>query len=233
MLVIPSIDVENGRSRLVHWPGASVGIGSPSDRPDRIAERFVALGATMIHIVDMDGARSGRPANLEAVGRVASRVAVPLQVAGGMEGADNIRLAFAAGATRVVVSMAVADRPQQLHECLDVAGDWLAVGLDPRPDRIAAYPWHRPALPSLIDLAGELVDHGVRRLVLSHGGAVPDLGFLSGLARSLRAELFVAGGSVDLDAIKGLRDAEIAGIILGEPLLSGAIDFAKALEAAA
>ncbi len=233
MLVIPSIDVENGRSRLVHWPGVSAGIGSPTDRPDRIAERFVALGATMIHVVDMDGARSGRPANLETFGRMASRVAVPLQVAGGMEGADNIRLGFAAGVTRVVVSMAVADRPELLHECLDVAGDWLAVGLDPRPDRIAAYPWHRPAPPSLVELAGELVDHGVRRLVLSHGGAVPDLVFLAGLAGSLRAELFVAGGSVDLNAIKGLRDAEIAGIILGEPLLSGAIDFAKALEAAA
>jgi phosphoribosylformimino-5-aminoimidazole carboxamide ribotide isomerase len=233
VLVVPSIDVANGRSRLVYWPGASAGVGSPTDRPDRIAERFVEAGATLIHIVDMDGARAGHPANLEALGRVASRVAVPLQVAGGMEGADNIRLAFAAGATRVVVSMAVADRPELLHECLEVAGDWLAVGLDPRPDRIAAYPWHRPAPPSLVDLAGELVDHGVRRLVLSHGGAVPDLGFLAGLARTIRVELFVAGGSVDLDAIKGLRDAAIAGIILGEPLLSGALDFAKALEAAA
>lgn len=233
MLVIPSIDVQGGRSRLVHWPGAAAGIGAPSDRPDRIAERFVGIGATMIHIVDMDGARSGRPVNLEAIGRVASRVAVPLQIAGGMEGADNIRLAFAAGATRVVVSMAVADRPELLHQCLGVAGDWLAVGLDPRPDRIAAYPWHRPAPPSLLELAGELTDHGVRRLVLSHGGAVPDLGFLAGLARSLRAELFVAGGSVDLEDIKSLRDAGIAGIILGEPFLSGAIDFAKALEAAA
>jgi phosphoribosylformimino-5-aminoimidazole carboxamide ribonucleotide (ProFAR) isomerase len=76
------------------------------------------------------------------------------------------------------------------------------------------------------------VDHGVRRLVLSHGGAVPDLGFLAGLARTLSAELFVAGGSLDLDAIKNLRDAGIAGIILGEPLLSGAVDFARALEAA-
>ena len=232
MLVIPSIDVENGRSRLVHWPGAAAGVGSPTDRPERIAERFVAQGAQMIHMVDMDGARSGRPANLEAMGRVASRVAVPLQVAGGMEGADNIRLAFAAGATRVVVSMAVADDPGLLHACLDVAGDWLAVGLDPRPNRIAAYPWHRPAPPGLTDLAGELVDHGVRRLVLSHGGAVPDLEFLAGLARTLRAELFVAGGSVDIDAIKSLRDAGIAGIILGEPLLSGAVDFARALEAA-
>jgi phosphoribosylformimino-5-aminoimidazole carboxamide ribonucleotide (ProFAR) isomerase len=84
-----------------------------------------------------------------------------------------------------------------------------------------------------VELAGELVDLGVHRLVLSQGGARPDLAFLSGLTRTLRADIFVAGGSVDLDAIKGLRDASIAGIILGEPLLSGAIDFAKALETAA
>ena len=233
MLVIPSIDIANGRSRIVYWPGAAAGVGVPTDRPERIAERFVEAGATLVHFVDMDGARAGHPVNLEAIGRVASRVAVPIQVAGGMEGADNIRLAFAAGATRVVVSMAVADRPELLNECLDVAGDWLAVGLDPRPDRIAAYPWHRSAPPGLVDLAGELVDHGVRRLVLSHGGAVPDLGFLSVLARTIRAELYVAGGSVDIDTIKGLRDSAIAGIILGEPLLTGAVDFAKALEAAA
>jgi phosphoribosylformimino-5-aminoimidazole carboxamide ribotide isomerase len=233
VLVIPSIDVANGRSRIVYWPGAATGVGAPTDRPDRIAERFVEAGATLIHIVDMDGARSGRPANLEALGRVASRVAVPLQVAGGMEGPDNIRLAFAAGATRIVVSMALADDPTLLHACLEVAGDWLAVGLDQRPDRIAAYPWRRTAPPSLVDLAGELVDHGVRRLVLSHGSAVPDLGFLAELARNVRAELFMAGGSVDLDTIKGLRDAAIAGIILGEPFLTGALDFAKALEAAA
>lgn len=233
MLVVPSIDVVGGRSRIVYWPGASTGVGTPTDRPERMAERFVEMGAKLIHIVDLDGARAGQPANLEALGRVASRVAVPLQVAGGMEGPDNIRLAFAAGATRVVLSMSIADDPALLQRCLEVAGDWLAVGLDQRQDRIAAYPWHRSAPPSLVDLAGELVDSGVRRLVLSHGGAVPDLKFLAGLARSVRAEVFVAGGSVDLDIIKGLRDAAIAGIILGEPILTGAVDFAKALEAAA
>ena len=233
MQVIPSIDIANGRSRIVYWPGASTGVGSPTDRPERIAERFVEAGAQMIHFVDMDGARAGHPVNLEAIGRVAMRTAVPVQVAGGMESADGIRLAFAAGATRVVVSMALADRADVLHECLDVAGDWLAVGLDPRPDRIAAYPWRRNAPPSLVDLAGELVDHGVRRLVLSHGGTVPDLGFLAELARTIRAEQFVAGGSVDIETIKRLRDISVAGIILGEPLLSGAVDFAQALEAAA
>jgi cyclophilin family peptidyl-prolyl cis-trans isomerase len=101
-----------------------------------------------------------------------------------------------------------------LRECLEVAGDWLAVGLDTRPDRLAAYPWHRPAPPSLVELAGELVDLGVHRLVLSQGGARPDLAFLSGLTRTLRADIFVAGGSVDLDAIKGLRDASFAALLV-------------------
>ncbi len=233
MLVVPSIDILNGRSRVVFWPGVAAGVGAPTDRPERIAEQFVAQGATLIHLVDLDGARAGKPANLEAIGRTAGRVAVPLQIAGGMEGADNIRLAFAAGATRVVLSMSIADRPELLRECLAVAEGWLAVGLDPRQERVAAYPWHRPTPPSLVELTGELVDLGVRRFVLAHGGVRPDLSFLAELARTVRAEMFVAGGSVDLEAIKGLRDSGIAGIILGEPLLSGAVDFAKALEAAA
>ena len=71
-------------------------------------------------------------------------VAVPLQLAGGVDSAEAIQLAFAAGATRVVLSTAIADRPDDLRACLAVAGDWLAVGLDPRPERLAAFPW-RPA----------------------------------------------------------------------------------------
>jgi len=160
-------------------------------------------------------------------------VAVPLQVAGGLEGADNVRLAFAAGATRAVVSMWMADRPAQLADCLAVAGDWLAVGLDVRPGRIGAYPWRRPAPPALVELAVELVDAGVRRLILSGGGPAPDPQLLADLAHNVRAELYLAGGPVELESIRAVRDGGIAGIILGEPLLSGALDFARALEAAA
>ena len=83
VLVIPAIDLEGGRSRIVYWPGAAAGIGAPTDRPDRIAERLVAQGARLIHLVDFEGARAGAPANLEAVGAIASRIAVPLQLAGG------------------------------------------------------------------------------------------------------------------------------------------------------
>ena len=66
--------------------------------------------------------------NTDVIGAIAARVATPLQLAGGLDSADAIRVAFAAGATRVVTTLAVADDPAALRECLAVAGDWLAVG---------------------------------------------------------------------------------------------------------
>ena len=248
MLIVPSINLAGGRSRTVHWPGAAAGIGAPSDRPEVIAERFVAQGARSIHLVDFDGAQQGRPVNLDAVGRVAGRVGVPLQVAGGMEGADNIRLAFAAGATRVLLAMGVADDQVTLRACVEVAGDWLAVGLDPRPERFAAYPWKRPRRPSFDGVTAELVGLGVRRFVLSHGGApdrapdpgldpTPDPAFdpalVERLVRDFDVEVVMAGGVTDLAGIRRLRDSGLTGIILGEVLLSGRIEYAAAMEAAA
>ena len=233
MLVIPSLDLEGGRSRVVYWPGASAGIGAPTDRPERIVERLVAQGATLVQLIDFDGARSGSPANLDAVGAVASRSAVPLQLAGGLDSAEAIQLAFAAGATRVVLTTAIADRADDLRACLAVAGDWLAVGLDPRPERLAAFPWRRPAPPTIETLVGELTGAGVSRFVLAHGGTQPDLERVRSVVRSYDAEILVAGGVRDLDGLRRVRETGAAGVILGEALLSGAIDLPAALEAAA
>jgi phosphoribosylformimino-5-aminoimidazole carboxamide ribotide isomerase len=232
--IIPAIELENGRSRAVYWPGASTGVGAPTDRAEVIAQRFVDLGAPVVHLVDFDGARAGRPANLEAVARVASRVARPLQLAGGLEAADHVRLAFAAGATRVVLSLAVADEPATLRECLAIAGDWLAIGLDPRPERLAAFRWRRADPPQSLDaLVGELVSAGVVRFVLSHGGTEPDTEALRRLVTTYGVEVVVAGGVTDLATLTRLRDVGVAGVILGEALLSGRIDYPSALEAAA
>jgi phosphoribosylformimino-5-aminoimidazole carboxamide ribotide isomerase len=231
--VIPAIDLENGRSRIVYWPGAATGIGAPTDRPDRIVEQLVTQGARLIHLIDFDGARAGSPVGLDAVGAIAARSAVPLQLAGGVDTADGIRLAFAAGATRVVLTTAIADRPEELQACLAVAGDWLAVGLDVREDRLATFPWRRATAPSVGGLVEELAGAGVRRLVLTHGGATPDLERVRSLVRTYDAEILVAGGVRDLDGLRRLRDTGAAGAILGEAILSGAIDLPAALEAAA
>ena len=233
MQVIPAIDVEQGRSRIVFWPGVSTGVGAPTDRPERIAEHFVGLGAPMIHVIDFDGARKGAPVNTDTLGAIASRIATPLQLAGGVDTPEGIRLAFAAGATRVVASLAVADDPITLRGCLDVAGDWLAVGLDARADRLAAFRWHRASPPTLADLLSELAGRGVRRFVLGHATGEVEAAQVAAVARSVDADLLVAGGVTDLEGVRRVRDSGAAGIILGEALLSGAIDYQSAREAAA
>lgn len=233
MYVLPSIDLQGGRSRVVWWPGAATGAGTPSDRPAVIAEAFVAQGAPAVHLVDLDGAAQGMPANLDAVGAVARAVAKPLQLAGGVDGPDQIRVAFAAGATRVVVPLwAVAEDGAVLAQSIEVAGDWLAVGMDARPESLHGYPWrHRPE-PKLEELIDELHEAGVRRFVFSHVGD-DGVELMRRLADGLDAEVVVAGGVNSLKGLRRLRDAGVAGVILGEALFTGAVDLGEAVAAVA
>jgi phosphoribosylformimino-5-aminoimidazole carboxamide ribotide isomerase len=234
MQVIPSIDLTKDRARLVWWPGASTGVGTPTDRPDRIVRAFVEAGAPAIHLVDLDGPARGRPVNTAAIQAVSRAVAVPLQLAGGVDGPEQIELAFAAGATRVVLPMWVAaEGPERIAACLRVAGDWLAVGLDARPERLAEYPWRRAQTPTLRGIVEELAAAGVRRFVLGHGGSAPDVVALRELTAAVDADLVVAGGITSVDTLPALRDAGVAAVILGEVLFTGAIDLGAAIRAAA
>jgi len=228
MQLIPSIDLRAGRSRLVFWPGASTGTGTPTDRPERIARHFVELGAPSVHLVDLDGAARGVPVATAAIADVARTVAVPLQVAGGADGPEQIEICFAAGATRVVVPLwRVIESPSTLEACLRVAGDWLAVGVDGRAGRLAEYPWLDGRVPTLETVIARLLEGGVRRIVLSHWQR-------DGLAQLVRvvgrggAELQLAGGVIDLANLADLRDEGVSGVILGEALLSGAVDYGAA-----
>ena len=224
MKIIPSIDIQAGRSRLVMWPGAATGQGSPTDRPEKIAAHFVSLGAPLIHLVDLDGAQRGAPVNTEAVQRISRTVAVPLQLAGGVDGPEQIELAFACGATRVVVPLwAVAEDVSVLRACLRAASDWLAVGVDPRPDRLAAFPWHGPPL-TFEALVGMLAREGVRRLVVSHWEPA-SVGTIVAVARGHDLEVQLAGGATDGAGVDAARAAGADALILGEALFSGAIDF--------
>ena len=233
MQVIPSLDLQNGRSRLVWWPGASNGEGTPTDRPAAIAEAMARQGATAIHLVDLDGAAQGRPANLEAIASVARSVARPLQLAGGVDGPEQIEIAFAAGATRVVLPLwAVAEDRARLDDCLRIGGDWLAVGMDARPESLHGYPWQQRPEPSLEQLVIELQAAGVARFVFSHVArdGVPAIGRL---ARGLEAEVLVAGGVTSLDGLHAMRDAGVSAVILGEALFTGSIDLATAIRTVA
>jgi phosphoribosylformimino-5-aminoimidazole carboxamide ribotide isomerase len=227
LIVIPSIDLQTGRSRLVFWPGAATGAGTPTDRPEMIARHFVGLGAPVLHLVDLDGATRGAPANTEAIQRISRAVAVPLQLAGGVDGPEQIELAFAAGATRVVVPMwKVADSIETLRACLRVGGDWLAVGIDARSERLRDYPW-RGTPPTFDQLVAMIATEGVRRIVVSHWTA-EHAQHLGALGRELDLEVQLAGGVTDLKGVEIARDAGAQALILGESLFTGAVDYAAA-----
>lgn len=228
MRLVPSLDLQNGRSRLVFWPGASTGTGTATDRPERIAEHFVSLGAQMLHLVDLDGAARGVPVNTEAVARISRAVAVPLQLAGGVDGPEQIELAFAAGATRVVVPLwVVAESVDTLRACLRAASDWLAIGLDARPDRLRGYPWHGPP-PTLDQVVEMLVSEGVRRVVVAHWTPA-DLDRLGAIARTHDIAVQLAGGVTEIDTVSAAAAAGADALILGEALFSGAVDYQQAV----
>ena len=190
-------------------------------------------GAPVIHLVDLDGAKAGQPVSLSVIAEVARAVAVPLQVAGGVDGPDQIELCFAAGATRVVVPLwAVVEDRTRLEACLSVAGDWLAVGLDARPERLRDYPWKRFLPPTLEEVVQELATAGVRRFVLSHGGTAPDLKVLVRLS-AMGIDLMVAGGVTAAESLAGLAASGVTAAIVGEALFTGAIDLISASQAAA
>lgn len=178
----------------------------------------------MLHLVDLDGARQGVPVNTAAIAAVARDVAVPLQVAGGVDGPRQIELCFAAGATRVVVPVWIAaESLDALRDCVRAAGDWLSVGLDAREERLREYPWPGTA-PTLDELAETLAGEGVRRLVVSHWTQA-DLPRLSAIRTRHDISLQLAGGVSEPGQIEAAAAAGIDTLILGEALLSGAIDY--------
>jgi phosphoribosylformimino-5-aminoimidazole carboxamide ribotide isomerase len=227
MRLVPSIDLRAGRSRLVFWPGASSGRGAPTDRPELIARQLVALGAPMLHLVDLDGAVRGSPANITAVQAISREVAVPLQLAGGVDGPCQLEFAFAAGATRVVVPVwSVIEDLENLRACLAAAGDWLGVGIDARADRLRDYPWRTTPLtqPELVE---RLAAEGVHRVILSHWNS-DNLAPLARLAANHELELELAGGVSGPPDVESARASGAAALIVGEPLFTGAIELAAA-----
>lgn len=124
---------------------------------------------------------------------------------------------------------AVAEDHTLLAECLRIGGDWLAVGMDARPESLRGYPWRHRPVPRLDELVTELSAAGVQRFVFSH--VAPDDGGtnISRMVGGLDVEITVAGGVTDLAGLHRLRDSGVSAVILGEALFTGAIDLEAAV----
>lgn len=227
--VYPALDVLDGRIvRLSE--GRREHVTVEGGDPVAAAERFVAEGATWLHLVDLDGAFSGKP-DLGLVERVAA-AGVPVQVGGGYRTLDLVDAALAAGAARVLVGTAALD-DAFLATAVARFKDAVAVAVDARDGRVAVDGWTREATTTPVDLARRCATAGVRRLLVTSAGrdgtlAGPDLPLLRAVSTA-GLPVIAAGGIATLDDLRALRRLGCEGAVTGSAVWLGRFSLAEAV----
>jgi phosphoribosylformimino-5-aminoimidazole carboxamide ribotide isomerase len=235
VILLPAIDIRDGHAvRLLRgdYDQETVYDADPAEA----AKRWVAEGARYLHIVDLDGARSGRPLNLEAVERIASSVPVPLQAGGGLRDTDAIEALIEAGAERVVLGTAALTDRELLGEAIDAHGERIVVSVDARAGKVVYQGWTQTAEGDAPEVIGELSDIGVRRFVFTPidvdgtmGG--PRIEQLSETAAATQAEIIYSGGVGELDDLRALVASgppNLGGVIVGRALYERRFTVAEA-----
>lgn len=236
----PAIDLKEGRVvRLQRGDMAQATIYA--EDPAAQAARFAADGFTWLHVVDLDGAFAGKPANAEAVARILEATRAPVQLGGGIRNMPTVEAWLNAGVARVILGSAAVKDPPFVREACRRHPGRVVVGIDARGGMVATEGWAETSTLSARDLALRLEDAGAAAIIYTD---IERDGMLSGVnvqqTRELALELdtpVIASGGVasleDLVALKAARDDGIAGCILGRALYDGRIDAPAALALAA
>ena len=213
MILLPAVDIRDGRAvrlRQGRFEDETV----YADGPLEAARSFVDAGARWLHVVDLDGARDGAPANLEHLERIARELGVPAQFGGGLRSTESIRAALDAGAARVLVGTAAITDPDLLHAALEEWGDRVAVAVDVRGGRVSVAGWTEETDVTAEELIERLQERGAERFV--HTNADRD-GMLEGvdieevrrIADAVRGRFTISGGVGSLEDLRALRDAHL------------------------
>ena len=241
MLLIPAIDLKDGHCvRLRQGDMASATVFS--EDPVAMARHWVELGARRLHVVDLNGARSGRPVNESVIRRIVDAVGdqAPVQLGGGLRDLDTIERYIDGGVGFVVIGTAAVKNPGFLHDACSAFGGHVIVALDGRDGKVATDGWSKLTGHDVVDLAVKFEDYGVEAILYTDIGRD---GMLSGvnleatvsLARAVKIPVIASGGVATLDDIERLCSVQSEGIeaaILGRSLYEGTLDFRAALERA-
>jgi phosphoribosylformimino-5-aminoimidazole carboxamide ribotide isomerase len=225
MIVLPAVDILDGKAvRLTggEFEDQTVYDADPLDA----AARWVDQGARSLHVVDLDGSRSGTPANMEHVRRIAAAVDVPIQVGGGLRTSDAVEAAFYAGAARVVLGTAAYRDVDFIDEVLAEHGNCVVVSVDARDGLLASSGWTEQTDIPVESVVATLGARGVRRFVYSsieRDGRLsgPDLEGARAIAQAVRGSFVYSGGVSSLDdlrALVALRQVNMTGVIVGKAL---------------
>ena len=240
MILYPAIDIRGGQAVRLTQGDYERETAYDADPLDA-ANRWVDEGAEWLHVVDLDGARSGTPANLEHVRRIAEGVDARVQVGGGLRDDEAVGRVLDAGAERVVIGTAAIRDPEFLDRILDEHGQRIVVGVDARGGMAATEGWTETSGSEADALIRDLAERGVSRVVwtpIEVDGTMegPPLDQLHAIADDLDAELIYSGGVGSLDDLKALADTHLpalGGVIVGRALYEGRFAVADALAALA
>lgn len=202
------------------------------------ALRWERAGASWIHIVDLDGARSGTPFNRETVQRIRANVGCRLQLGGGIRTDENINEILEMGIDRVILgSIAVTD-PDIVISAVAIHGDRIAVGLDARDGRLATSGWKSQTDADAFDVARVMGDAGVRHIIFTdihRDGTLagPNTEALQSMVACTRASVIASGGIGSTEDVLSLADTGVSGVIVGRALYDGRVDLQQLLGAIA
>ena len=236
MTVYPAIDLYEGKVvRLARGDYSKMTVYS--DDPVNTALAFRGAGAAALHIVDLEGARDGQPANSGVIYRIASESGLEIQVGGGIRTAEIIEGYLDTGIRRVILGTAAVSAPGFLREMVRAFGDAVAVSADIKDDRVAIKGWTELSAEDIFGFCRTIEDIGVRTLICTD---ISKDGLLGGtnidLYRALRKELSInliaSGGISSLDEIETLAALGMDGAILGRSLYAGSIDLTAAIQTA-
>jgi phosphoribosylformimino-5-aminoimidazole carboxamide ribotide isomerase len=228
VILYPAIDILDGKAvRLVQ--GRFEDRTVYHDDPLEAAQSWVDAGARFLHVVDLDGARSGSPQSIEHLRRISKGTGVPVQYGGGLRSLTAVRDALRAGAERAVVGTAAFRDVDFLDEILRTFGPRIVVSVDVRGGMISTSGWTQTTQMPAPDAIRRLGDRGVSSFVYTNvdrDGKLegPDLDEVREVARAVRGRFLYSGGigSVDdLRGLAGLRQVNLAGVIVGKALYEG------------
>jgi phosphoribosylformimino-5-aminoimidazole carboxamide ribotide isomerase len=235
MLIIPAIDLQDGRCvRLVQGDFAQV--TQFSDNPAAVARRWQAEGARWLHVVDLDGARSGAQANLKTIRQIRETVSIAIEVGGGLRTLQQVAALLDNGIDRVILGTAALKDRAFLRDCLARWGKRIAVGLDARSGLVATDGWLETSTVSALALAQELAAEGVARFIytdIQRDGALsgPNLAALTELLAAVNRPIIASGGVASLADLRALAAMGVEGAIVGRALYTGEVKLEEALAA--
>ena len=233
MLIFPAIDLYDGKAvRLYKGDYAQMTVYS--ENPPEIAEAVYKTGAGCLHLVDLEGAKTGETPNLETIKRIREAAPLFIEVGGGVRSMEVVERYLNAGIVRVILGTAAVTDPAFLREAVETYREKIAVGVDIKDSKVAIKGWLEKSERDAFDFCRELQSLGVQTVIctdISKDGAMQgtNRALYGELSKAFSLNIVASGGVSSVDDIKALRALELYGAIIGKAYYTGAIDLKEAL----